>query len=116
MSRPTLGLITCATTIEFDAISTLVPSGSAPATCLPAMMPLAPPRFSTTTVWPSSALILSANSRATASTPPPGGKLTTRRTGREGLSCAVAGPGASRTRLQRMPTAFAIRRIDAPSR
>ena len=47
-------------------ISTVLPSGSALATCLPAMMPAAPPRFSTTTVWPSSVLSLSANSRATA--------------------------------------------------
>ena len=114
MSRPTLGLIACATTIELDAISTLVPSGSAPATCLPAMMPLAPPRFSTTTVWPSSALILSANSRATASTPPPGGKLTTSRTGRREVSCAAA--GEARAEGCRETDRACIRRIDAPSR
>ena len=60
------------------------------------MVPEAPPRFSTTTGWPSIGAILSANSRATASTPPPGGKLTTRRMGREGkLSWAGAGEAAS---------------------
>src|SRR5262245_59424101 len=59
------------------------------------MVPEAPPRFSTTTGWPSIGLILSANSRATASTPPPGGKLTTRRMLREGKpSWANAGAAA----------------------
>src|SRR5262245_24078167 len=76
------------------------------------MVPEAPPRFSTTTGWASIGLILSANSRATASTPPPGGKLTTRRMLREGkLSWASAGTLAPSAALPSRPNLTASRRF-----
>ena len=73
------------------------PSGSALATCRPAMAPAAPGRFSTTTLWPSDWESLSANRRAITSTPPPGGKPTTSRSGRDGygLVCALAAQGTA---------------------
>src|SRR5262245_41272367 len=50
----------------------------------PAMVPAAPPWFSTTTGTPSRALSPSARTRATPSLAPPGGNDTTRRIGRSG--------------------------------
>ncbi|CFP64822.1 Uncharacterised protein [Bordetella pertussis] len=48
------------------------------------ILPPAPPRFSTTTVWSSCVFRPSASRRAMASVGPPGGKGTTRVTGRSG--------------------------------
>src|SRR5712671_4819844 len=59
------------------------------------MVPPAPPRFSTTTCWPSDLLILSATMRPSASLPPPGGNGMTSVTGRTGYAWAAAGRGAS---------------------
>src|SRR4051794_6993964 len=64
------------------------------------MRPPAPPRFSTTIVWPSAGLSFSDMSRATASVPPPGAFGTMRRMGLVGQVCACA-PGDS---TQQMPT------------
>ena len=55
-----------------------------PATWAAANVPPAPGRLSTTTRWPSRGVMKSASTRATMSEAPPGGKVTTRRTGREG--------------------------------
>src|SRR5262245_27290917 len=55
-----------------------------------ATVPPAPPRFSTTTCWPSVLLIRSATSRASASLPPPAGNGTTSVTARFGKVCAEA--------------------------
>src|SRR5215470_18741040 len=53
-----------------------------------ARVPPAPPRFSTTTCWPSVLLMRSATSRARASLPPPAGNGTTSVIGRDGKVCA----------------------------
>ena len=82
--RPAPGLMIWFTTMELELTSTVWPSGSALATWRPAIPPAAPGRFSTTTLWPSRGESLSANRRAMTSTPPPGGKPTTRRIGRFG--------------------------------
>src|ERR1700680_1039331 len=50
----------------------------------PAMVPAAPPWFSTTTGTPRRVLSPSARMRATPSLAPPGGKETTTRIGRSG--------------------------------
>ncbi len=55
---------------------------------------LAPGRFSTTTLWPSSAASLPATRRVPTSVELPGGKPTRTRMGWEGyLSCAPAAAG-----------------------
>src|SRR5262245_54417869 len=59
------------------------------------MAPFAPGLFSMMTFWPSSALSLSAMSRATKSVGPPAGKATTTRMTRLGKSCARAGAATS---------------------
>ncbi len=67
------------------------PSGGLLAIARVATVPPAPPRFSTTTCWPSVLLIRSATSRASASLPPPAGNGTTSVIGRDGCqSCAAA--------------------------
>src|SRR5437763_14895934 len=58
------------------------------------MLPLAPPRLSTSTVWPSTLPSVSATMRADVSTSPPGGLGTMRVTGRVGYACAKAQPAA----------------------
>ena len=60
------------------------PSGGLLAIARVATVPPAPPRFSTTTCWPSVLLMRSATSRASASLPPPAGNGTTSVTGRVG--------------------------------
>ncbi|WZB71938.1 hypothetical protein WJ968_09575 [Achromobacter xylosoxidans] len=60
------------------------------ATALAAMEPPAPPRFSTTTGWPSSRVSPSANTRAVVSVTPPAPKGTISRTGCVGYACAHA--------------------------
>ena len=55
------------------------------------MVPLAPVRLSTLTVWPMRTASFSANSRASASVSPPGGKDTTMVTGLAGQAWASAG-------------------------
>src|SRR5215208_4811731 len=54
------------------------------------ILPLAPVTFSTTTDWPSTALIRSTRMRATVSFGPPGANGTTIVIGREGYGCAAA--------------------------
>src|SRR5258706_12652868 len=54
------------------------------------MLPLAPPTFSITTVWPSGARIASPMMRAAVSVEPPGGNGTIRETGRVGNGWAAA--------------------------
>ena len=66
------------------------PSGAARATMAPAMVPAAPPWFSTTTGTPRRLLSPSATMRATPSLAPPGGNETMRRIGRSGnAACAL---------------------------
>jgi hypothetical protein len=55
------------------------------------MLPPAPGLFSTTTFWPHVSLNFCAIPRPTTSSGPPGGKGTTRRAGRDGNACAIAG-------------------------
>src|SRR5688572_27757749 len=63
------------------------------------MLPPEPPRFSTTTVWPSTSCSGAATARAITSAAPPGGKLTTILTGLLGHACAsAAGAAASAAR------------------
>ena len=74
------------------ATSRVWPSGAALATTSAPILPPAPPRFSTRKGWPSLSCNASASSRVTMSFDPPGGKGTTRRTGRSGqAACARAG-------------------------
>ena len=73
-----------------DATTSVWPSGALRATCSVATLPAAPVRFSTTTGWPSPAVMPCATTRAVVSVLPPGAKPTTKRTGRSGLQ---AGPG-----------------------
>ena len=49
-----------------------------------AMLVVAPGRFSTTNGWPRYSESFGASKRAMMSVPPPGGKPTSMRTGREG--------------------------------
>ena len=57
-------------------------AAAALATASPAMLPDAPERLSTTTVWPSTPRSPSASTRAVISVLPPGAKGTSRRIGR----------------------------------
>ncbi len=75
---------------EFDAISSVCPSGGDLATISPPIMPPAPGRLSTTTGWPSSSLRPGATARALISTLPPGANGTTIRMGLTGKVCACA--------------------------
>src|SRR5882672_10590084 len=70
--------------------SSVYPSAGDFATSSPAMLPLLPTRFSTTTGWPSASESLGARMRPTRSGPPPGGKGTTRWIGREGYCASAA--------------------------
>src|SRR6185503_1774646 len=53
-------------------------------------MPPAPPRLSTTNVWPSASVYFFARSRAVRSVVPPGAAGTMMRTGLAGQVCACA--------------------------
>src|SRR5882672_5103276 len=68
----------------------LSPSGSALAMMVAAIVPPAPARFSTITVWPRYSASFLCITRATVSVPPPGAKPTVTVTGRAGYVCAVA--------------------------
>lgn len=73
--------------------SSTVPSDAPAATCWWAILPPAPPLFSTTTDWPMFSASFLAIRRAAASAAPPGAKPTTSVTGLAGgKSCASAGP------------------------
>src|SRR5690554_4763936 len=52
------------------------------------MVPVAPGRLSTTNGWPSVSVNRLAITRATTSLEPPGGQVTTMRTGFTGYACA----------------------------
>src|SRR4051812_35038259 len=71
-----------------------LPSFGALATEAAAISPLAPARFSTTTVRPSRAAMPGAITRARRSLGPPGGKPTTKRSGLSGKSWARAASGS----------------------
>src|SRR5262245_56914140 len=58
------------------------------------MIPVAPPRLSTTICWPSRSTRRGPIARTTMSVPPPGGYGTTMRIGRDGY-CARAAPARS---------------------
>src|SRR3954451_22368021 len=88
------------------------------------MVPAAPGRFSTTTLWPSVRVMWAAISRAGMSVSPAGAKGTTRRIGRFGQSladCAAAGaaPRAASSNPRRfsiacpLPRQFALLRPHA---
>ena len=72
----------------FEASMMTLPSGGALATEAAAISPLAPARFSTTTERFSRSPMPGATMRARRSFGPPGGKPTTRRSGRSGKSTA----------------------------
>ena len=74
-----------------EATTRVWPSGALRATCSVATLPAAPVRFSTTTGWPSPAVIPWATTRAVVSVLPPGAKPTTKRTGRSGLQAGPVG-------------------------
>src|SRR5215210_7032270 len=65
------------------------PSGAASVTYCPAMLPLAPGRFSTMTGWPMFCESLAATRRVTPSAPPPGGNPTTQVIGLAGYACCA---------------------------
>jgi hypothetical protein len=80
-----------ATVVEpFEASMMTLPSGADLATEAAAISPLAPARFSTTTERFSRSPIPGATMRASRSFGPPGGKPTTRRSGRSGKSTVCA--------------------------
>ena len=80
-------LSAAATVVEpFDASMKTLPSAGALATEAAAISPLAPARFSTTTLRPSRSPMPGAISRVNRSFGPPGGKPTTKRSGRSGKS------------------------------
>ena len=81
-----------------EATTSVWPSGALRATCSVATLPAAPVRFSTTTGWPSPAVMPCATTRAVVSVLPPGAKPTTKRTGRSGLQ---AGPARGVLRASR---------------
>ncbi len=70
-------------------MSKVYPSGGDFATASAPMVPPAPPRFSTTTGWPSASESLCAMGRAKMSVDPPGGNGTTSFSGFEGQACAA---------------------------
>jgi hypothetical protein len=70
--------------------SSVFPSFACAAALVPTIPP-APPRFSTTTGWPSCAENRSASRRASRSAGPPAAKGTMIRTGRVGQAWAKAG-------------------------
>ena len=77
------------------ALVALAASGAARATSVAPIEPPAPPLFSTTNGCPSASWSLCAMERARMSVDPPGGKGTTRRTGRRGQSAAARTPPAA---------------------
>ena len=86
-----LGLSAGATVVEpFEASMKTLPSGAALATEAAAISPLAPARFSTTTERFSRSAMPGATMRASRSLGPPGGKPTTKRSGRSGKSVVWA--------------------------
>jgi len=76
------------TSAPLGASVSVLPSGAARLSSPSATRPAAPGLLSTITFWSSDDLMLSASSRATTSTEPPGGKPTRILT--TGLSCAPA--------------------------
>ncbi|GAD22295.1 hypothetical protein AVS7_02055 [Acidovorax sp. MR-S7] len=77
--------------------SSTVPSATPAATCWWAMLPPAPPLFSTTTDWPMFSPSFLAIRRAAASAAPPAAKPTTSVTGLAGgKSWAIAGLAKAR--------------------
>src|SRR6266851_8784804 len=63
------------------------------------MLPPAPPRFSTTTLWPSALASGSVRMRTTMSFAPPGTNGTTIVTGRSGYSARLGGESATSPRI-----------------
>ncbi len=63
---------------ELLTMSSVYPSAGDFATNSAAILPLAPGRFSTTTVWPTRLPSSWPSRRASASVPPPGGNVTMR--------------------------------------
>src|SRR5690606_28337932 len=99
--------------------SKVYPSGSALATTLEPIVPLAPPRFSITTLCPRRSASRLPNMRPTASVLPPGGKGTTIRIGLFGqsVSCACAvGSAIADTAVATAMAANPVRRRSAKVR
>src|SRR5882672_2853920 len=107
----------CAVTWVLGEVNKIVvPSGAACATASAPIMPFAPPRFSTITVWPVAAVIFGDIRRARMSVPFPGGKGTTIFSGLAGEDWECAGPGAvSPAATIRKKTICRVRCIDLNS-
>src|SRR3954463_763030 len=87
-----LALVAGATTCDgMPEITKVVPSGSEWATAAEPTMPLAPGRFSTTTLCPNVLPRCSARIRPIVSALPPGGHGTTMRMGLLGQTCGDGG-------------------------
>src|SRR6266478_6749940 len=85
-----LGTIQGAMVRAVPPASIVWPSGSARTTALPAIVPPAPPRFSTTMGWPSSVASGSNTARGTRSVALPAAKGMKARNGLVGQVCAGA--------------------------
>src|SRR5258708_26362103 len=86
------------------------PSGSARRTALPAIVPPAPPRFSTTMGWPSSAESGSNTARGTRSVALPAANGMNARNGLAGQVCAGATADEA-THAARVASAIRILRV-----
>ena len=104
---------TALTTIVFELIRTLCPSGEARmASRVPSML-AAPGLFSMTTGCPQIPDIFCPSRRATTSTPPPGGNPTMIRTGEDGYGPRCATDGGMETTETAASTAIEKMRIPA---
>src|SRR4030088_3543347 len=91
-SKGALALVAGATTWDgMPEIAKVVPSGSECATAAEPTMPLAPGRFSTTTLWAKALPRCSARMRPIMSALPPGGHGTTMRMDLLGQVCGDGG-------------------------
>src|SRR5215470_7333016 len=105
-----LGTIQGAMVRAVPPASIVWPSGSARTTALPAIVPPAPPRFSTTMGWPSSAASGSNTVRGTRSVALPAAKGMKARNGLVGQVCAAATAVAA-TQVARIADALWMLRV-----
>src|SRR5712691_3506830 len=105
-----LGTIQGAMVRAVPPASIVWPSGSARTTALPAIVPPAPPRFSTTIGWPSSVARGSNTARGTRSVALPAAKGMKARNGLVGQVCAGAA-AVEATHAARIASAIWILRV-----
>src|SRR6266566_2884700 len=105
-----LGTIQGAMVRAVPPASMVWPSGSARTTALPAIVPPAPPRFSTTIGWPSLAASGSNTARGTRSVALPAAKGMKARNGLAGQVCAAA-TAVEAIHVARIASAIRILRV-----